>query len=833
MRRLLTLVCLLCLAVPAGISISGCTRNPGANYCNGLGYGPKITDVAEITLGPATTGISIAFGQTQQLSFPVATTCKGTTASVNGYVYGSSNYQLVDISPTGLACAGTWNRNTGGGIANYTICSQPNPLPSTCIPSGSKNCLPYGKAFVSASASGVTSNQVTIFVHPQVTSVNLALENSAGSPVPSQCYSQNAQAQLDAQAYYNVGGQQILLCAPGSSSVPDCTAAIGPLSYAVGTGSIASINTTTNVITALMPGTTAITASVAGSGSSAGYFSVCPPASISLTLNGNVSGTITQGVQQNLVTTVTDTKGVAITGLSLDYQSTNPEEITVGSGGAVTAQFPGVASVYAVCQPSSCNPAPINQIGLYGNGLPISSNPVAITAPGTSSTFAWYGAPGQSRYIVPVDLLTNSVGTPVRLPYVPNSMATDQIGADLYLGSDRELMTFGLGNGVLTGQDGSVPGVVLAVAPGNTQQLIYDQKRNLFYIYTGGSVSTTFGGLGAAAAWTPDSKTLYIVDSAALNSTPANIQAGITGHTDTLYVYNANTGWTTEALPCSVQSRTCPNPSTGAQNLAITIPSVGAYIGGSPTTAHTWCPWGTVGDYTSMLFYPQGPAPDNSVAVQTDVLAATTDGKHILGAALASNGPQLVDIGISIPATESSSDILLPDACPATSTQLSPLVITDTLNTPLALSNVNAASFNQVVASTVPITSSSATTQASGLAFITYTPSDANATGAQLPWYVPASSGAGTVGYITLTGSKVAAPLAGAFSPDNTKFFVSTQGDNLVHYIDVNTLTDTQQINLQLPACVAGVDDGCQLTNTSTTATVPATKIVVKPHAIT
>ena len=48
MRRFLTLVCLLCLAIPAGISISGCTRNPGANYCNGLGYGMKITDVATI-----------------------------------------------------------------------------------------------------------------------------------------------------------------------------------------------------------------------------------------------------------------------------------------------------------------------------------------------------------------------------------------------------------------------------------------------------------------------------------------------------------------------------------------------------------------------------------------------------------------------------------------------------------------------------------------------------------------------------------------------------------------------------------------------------------------
>ena len=77
MRRFLTLVCLLCLAVPAGITISSCSRNPGANYCNGLGYGMKITDVDTITLQPATTGISLAFGQTQQSSAPSATYLQG------------------------------------------------------------------------------------------------------------------------------------------------------------------------------------------------------------------------------------------------------------------------------------------------------------------------------------------------------------------------------------------------------------------------------------------------------------------------------------------------------------------------------------------------------------------------------------------------------------------------------------------------------------------------------------------------------------------------------------------------------------------------------------
>ncbi len=51
-----------------------------------------------------------------------------------------------------------------------------------------------------------------------------------------------------------------------------------------------------------------------------------------------------------------------------------------------------------------------------------------------------------------------------------------------------------------------------------------------------------------------------------------------------------------------------------------------------------------------MSFYPQG----DSVSAQTDVLAATTDGQHILGAAISGGGVTLSDIGISIPTNASA-----------------------------------------------------------------------------------------------------------------------------------------------------------------------------------
>jgi len=249
MRRFLTLVCLLCLAIPAGISISGCTRNPAAKYCpTTSGYGELITSIASISLSPTTGGISLAFGQTQQSSAPNAKTCLGTPASAGAFTYGTTNNQLVDISPTGNMCAGTWNRNTGGGIANYTICSKPNPLPIS-------SNLPYGVAYVSASAQGVTSNPVQVFVHAQVTSVTLV--------GPQSCVSQAAPpVQLDAQACFaGSNNTQQLLCAPSTvtsanyacpapsgATISNCSSVIGTLSYSVATSSIASINSETNQI---------------------------------------------------------------------------------------------------------------------------------------------------------------------------------------------------------------------------------------------------------------------------------------------------------------------------------------------------------------------------------------------------------------------------------------------------------------------------------------------------------------------------------------------------------------------------------------------------------
>jgi hypothetical protein len=391
----------------------------------------------------------------------------------------------------------------------------------------------------------------------------------------------------------------------------------------------------------------------------------------------------------------------------------------------------------------------------------------------------------------------------------------------------------------LSKQDPNAPGVVLAVSPNGSQLLINDQVRHLFYLYTVSSgTSLSFGGMGSAAAWTPDSKTLYIYDNANLN-TPATCSGtpAITGHTDTLYVYNVNTGWSTYPLPPSplptASLPTCtdqPNVAglPPAQTPAIVVPGVGAYLSGYPTVAHTWCPAGTVGNSASIQFYPLG----DSVPTQTDALAATTDGQHVLGAALVGGVVQVSDIGVTLPSITTNSGtgtspVVSPATCPVSGGgALSPLTIQHTFTAPVPVSGVSATAVNQVIPA-----------PNSALAFITYS---GDTPGAALPYYMP---GSGTVSYVTLNNSSaVTAPLAGAFSPDNTLFFLGTGGDNLVHYIGIPITvsaatppTDTQQVAPALPACTpvsaGGNDAGCIYTGTGTV--VPVTAIAVKPRSTT
>ncbi len=194
--------------------------------------------------------------------------------------------------------------------------------------------------------------------------------------------------------------------------------------------------------------------------------------------------------------------------------------------------------------------------------------------------------------------------------------------------------------------------------------------------------------------------------------------------------------------------------------MSVTVPSVGAYFAGATTTGRSYCTSTTIStDGLSVLnneFYPLA----DSASVQTDRVAATSDGKHILGATVA-GGATMVDFGVTLP-VQACPTIVPPNFFTRSSTATIPLGVSATAITGI-----------------VP-------TPDSSVAIVTYTGSGA------LPAYKPAN---GTITPVTLTGTATA-PVSGVASADDTTFFVGTSGDNAVHLIDTGTLTDNAKLTI-------------------------------------
>ena len=804
MRRFLALAVLFVFSLPVGLSIAGCGHNPN-NYCvkNGHAYGETTSQAAYATLGFQATGLSLSWGQTLNVGSPSAFNCNGGAASVSHWAYASSNLLLADISPTGLICAGTWNRNSPGGTANFTICTPPSGSAlSSFSGCNSSSC---GIAQVTASGGGVTTNPVNIYIHPPITSMTI--------PTQSACVSQG-KALSDTQGNTLPFLSETTVCGPGgiplcgpdaadilaacgqSAAVPTCTspnANIGTISYQAVTPTIVTINNTTNptnpnpvtgtttttnpngIATANLPGSTIITATSSNVTSAAGFFSTCPPTNIALSVNGSQTATVTPSSPQTVLSTATDTNHQTINGLSLNYASTEPQNLSVNGTGVISATFPSHASVSAICEPTACNISPINLVGVLGNGMPVASNILTVNSPGRVSNQIWM-ASSQSQYFSEVDLTTGTTGAPIFLPYLPNSMMMDPGGTTLYFGSYHELMMVSTTGNQLSKEFTGVPGVVLAVSPTNTQVIVNDQLRQVIYLFapTSGAV-TSISGVAFRAQFSPDGSTVYIV-----GQDPATGQ-------NTMFVNNVFSGWTSYPLT-NQPTYTCPLEASGsaaypAPNLAwdpycgpsvaVTVPSVAAILSGNTTAARSFCPNGS----STPPYYP----PAGETDVDTAQLTTTADGNHVLGA----NNTTFSDIGLYQNATAPFVPGVPVGACPAYGgTAL-------TLNTSFNSGKlpVTASEIDQVVSSPY-----------SNIAFITYQSSSG---AGLLPYYMPGTAGAsgqfpfGSLGTMQLSSGAVA-PVAGAFAPDGSIFFTSTSGDNLIHLVDATTLTDTGTINPNL-----------------------------------
>lgn len=797
MQRFVGLLFLVFFAFPIGLSIAGCSKGTAVQYCpTGTGEaGLTLGQVKSITLSPGLviSGESLSYGQIGGTLTASAQDCTGAAVSVSTYTYGTSDNTIADINPTtGSVCAGTWNRKSGGGIGDFSICTPP--------PASNTNHT----AVLTAAASGATSNAIQVFVHAPVTSVSLGGPSTDGckadltsncsacnpnligstpptlTPIPYSggfCLSQNSAAttKLNGGTYSLSTGQLVARAFDGAGNNISCQ--VGPLTFALqGNTGIASINAT-GIVTATQPGSALVTATVSNSSSAlnAGFVSVCPPRSITLAAVGQAANATSINVSlntpQSLTANVIDTNGFTMQGLALEFNSTLPVNIPTSSS-TVNAVYPGSANITAVCQPPTCNPSPFSQIGYLGNGTPVTSNGITVTAPGTASDVLYMGSLN-SNYIVSQDFTTGQLGAPVKLPYTPTSMVISQDGSTIYMGSAGGLMTLATASGTVTSAYQNVQGNVLAVAPNNSYAVVADTTRGTVSLVTpSGSVFSSFNGVGTRAQWTPDSSTVYVTTS-----------------TNQLLTYSTFVGW---------QSTTLAQSGTNDvyTDVAVTVPFAGAYFarpfsGSGNTDGRSDCPSTTINTQispatTTNIFTPLA----DQAGVPTDRLAFTTDGKHLLGATL-QGGPTLEDIVVKLPA-QSVSGVTTIAPCPQGPINLGFFTDTHTAHT---LAGISAASINAVV----PASNSA-------LAFVTYN-GTSGATSNLLPLYVPSS---GSLSNVALSGGATA-PVTGVFSTDNRTFYVGTAGDNVVHTIGVNgtAATDTGVIN---PA-LAGVSGGTATPN--------------------
>lgn len=773
-RRFLSLFILLFFALPVGISLSGCAKGTSSAFCSGT-IGPRVGDAQTITLNPTVGGISMSYGQTQNVTTPTAVDCKNNTVTISKYTYSTvdpnnaSAVPVADVNPTtGQLCAGTWNRNNPGGVADYTYCTS----------SGKS-----GVAELTAAGGGANSNKVLVYIHPLITAITLgtASTDCVNDPATN-CPQYTASAVTTAAPYVPNTcisfGQSRQLVARFFAGTQNITYSAGHATFTAQNAGLLNFEDTSGVATAIAPGTTIVTANIAQSTSTAGLMSVCPPKTITISTanatNGNVI--INPNTTEPLTAVVKDVNGVTLTGLTLTVTSTNPVAVPASSS-SIAPVFPGVAAINAFCLPPSCNPAPYGNVGLLGTGQPVASNTITSTTPGSNSTRLWVGST-DSQYLVPIDLTTNVIPSPIKLPYTPTSMIMAQNGTTIFMGSNEALMTFGTQNNALLASFPSIQGSLLTVSPDSATAVVSDSNRKVITVFNTSTpaIVTTYNGVATRAAYTPDGSTLYVLTT-----------------DNHLLVYSTFTSW---------QNYDLSKASTaGASDVAIAIPSVGAFItGNNAVNARSYCAdiTGTSVDSVgnAPVFYPSASTLSLAPLAVSDRAVTTNDGKHLLDLRLdvAGGTPVMNDITFGASTandgpngTRTFNGVLPTGDCPESGAAP---VFAMQANTTVP-TKVNATSITGVYATTDA-------TQA----FATYLPiNGAPSTGATLPVYSTSTTGAnaGQIQSVTLANGATA-PVVGVLSSDNKFFFAGTSGDNQVHQITRSTLTDTTQLNPKLPS---------------------------------
>ena len=455
---------LLCIA--ALIALTGCggghsTTNPNA--------------VGSVTLSPSV--VSLNLGDTIQMS---ATALSPGKQPINAPIFYASNTpNSVGISPSGLVCAGHWD-------AIFVNCT-PGPV---------------AVGSVIASAGGVSSAPVKVYVHQKVDSVVI-------TPTSVNCISKAGTQTFSASAFNNVLG--------------DITSTVGQFNWQAVDAGVVLLNNAIQgialnqvVATANVPGQTQVFASISRVNSVPAQFVTCAVASITADLNsvpGQTTVTIGSSGTASVAPTSTDTNGAVITA-PLIYTSTQQGVATVGPAGLIRAVHPGVTNIVASCTPPSCN---TNLNPVYAN------NVLTVVVGGAPATFnIWVtssgctGKSGCTTNLVPIATPGNTVGTAVSLPGIPNSLLFDPQGKKAYLGSEGGLIVVDTTATPPAVTRQPVNGKVIAISNDGTKVLISDtagvpSNSYVFDITTSRATALSVGGV-VAGNFSSDSLKTFVVN---------------------------------------------------------------------------------------------------------------------------------------------------------------------------------------------------------------------------------------------------------------------------------------------------------------------------------
>jgi hypothetical protein len=709
------------------------------------------------------------------------------------FSFESTNPAVLTVANNGFACAGIWDSLT---------------TPVTCTPGST------GTSQVTASAGGVSSPPVTVYVHQHITNIVISRVPNQPPTLSTQCLSKRAPSGNPESVIYQ---------AFAFSGNTDITSSVGPFTWqatalagrstnavslaALPAGSVGCasgaqgqcLNQQSAIASA--PGAAFLFASASAVNSQSLQFTTCPVQSISLSALGNsaTSFVVNTGSSTTLNATVTDVLGMTITGVPLTWSASNQVALRVpaagtvstvfGSVGTVSGSAVGAGAVTASCLPPSCNggitpSTPIYPTQAISFDVKSTSAPAAPTVLVTS-TGCLAGNPSNQSCTTRVVPITRSgtatdflPGAPVTLPFPPNSLLFNPSGANTYLGVNS--LGFGTETAVLlTGSTPSlipnVAGKVLATSPDGSVAIFSDTSDSPNRVFICQSCSTS----------SSQNVSTFLFDGAtAAAFSPDNIAGGFRA-----YVVSGK--------PC---------PGTGSAGCLLVFSKVDApklVPLAAPATDAAFIGNGILGyiaggDVLGAAFLPTCDDPTivgsiGDVALPSELIRALPDGQSAL--ALAPPNVQKVTAQIT------GSTVVGVPGCPA------PRGFLTVDNTVAPPSGLGVGSFTPTQFFLSPDGSTAYILGQTG----------SGAATARLPFIIAFNLATESPSDISLTGNAV--PLSASLSPAGDLLFVGAD-DGSVHVINTATQLDTQQVALTFPQSSLCVGPGNPATQVETTLTL-------------